>query len=70
MQLLGRRADRLCRLILSPHSTEVDIAMERHRVRALAESLFPERMELYEMVYESRFERLVQQFRERDADHA
>ncbi len=64
MRLLGRRADRVCRLILNSRATEVDIAMERHRLRALAQRLFPERMDLYEMVFESRFERLSRQFRE------
>ncbi|GIW70721.1 MAG: hypothetical protein KatS3mg102_0263 [Planctomycetota bacterium] len=59
----GRRADELCRMILNPHASEVDIAMERHRLRALAERLFPDQMELYEMIFESRFERLTQQFR-------
>lgn len=61
--LLGQRADHLCRMILSSECPDVEVALERGRVRALAESLFPDRMELYEMIYESRFDRLWQQFR-------
>lgn len=62
-RLLGELADRVCRMILSQDFPDVDVAIERGRVRELAESLFPDRMELYEMIYESRFDRLWQQFR-------
>ena len=34
-------------------------------LRVQAATLFPEKMPLYDMVYESRFRRLRQQFRER-----
>jgi hypothetical protein len=60
---VGERADRLCRMILSSDYPDVDIAIERGRVRELAEALFPDRMDLYEMIYESRFDRLWEQFR-------
>src|SRR5262245_43011453 len=62
-RLLGERADQLCRMILSSEHSDVDVALERGRVRELAEALFPDRMDLYEMVYESRFDRLWEQFR-------
>jgi hypothetical protein len=61
--LLGRRADGVCRMILSSECPDAEVAIERDRVRELAESLFPDRMDLYEMIYESRFDRLWQQFR-------
>jgi hypothetical protein len=61
--LLGQRADVLCRMILSSECPDVDVAIERGRLRELAETLFPDRMELYEMIYESRFDRLWEQFR-------
>jgi len=38
---------------------------ERLHLRVQAATLFPEKMPLYDMVYESRFRRLRQQFRER-----
>lgn len=62
-RMLGEHADRVCRMILSLDFPDVDVEIERGRVRALAETLFPDRMELYEMIYESRFDRLWQQFR-------
>ena len=65
--LLGQHADRVCSMILSSDCPDVDVAIERGRVRDLAESLFPDRMELYEMIYESRFDRLWQQFRSTSA---
>lgn len=63
-RLLGRRADELCRKILSRDYPAIDIAIERGRLREFAETLFPDRMDLYEMIYESRFDRLLEQFRE------
>jgi hypothetical protein len=63
MEKLRRAADRVCSLILISDYPEIDIEIERARVRELAEQLFPDRMELYEMIYESRFRRLWEQFR-------
>ena len=54
---------RICVLILSTDLPEVDILIERERLRELCEELFPGREELYDMVYESRFDRLWNQFR-------
>ncbi len=63
MRELGRMADRVCSLIVATDYPEVDIEIEKAKVREKCEELFPERMELYEMVYESRFRRLWEQFR-------
>jgi hypothetical protein len=60
---LQRAADRVCSLILISDYPEIDIEIEKARVRELAEELFPARMDLYEMIYESRFRRLWEQFR-------
>ncbi len=56
-------ADHVCRMILSRDYADIDIEIERGRVRDLCAELFPDRMDLYEMIYESRFERLWAQFR-------
>ena len=64
MARLARRADRIASLILASDYPEVDIAIERSKLRDFAEALFPERMELFDMVYEARFDRLIEQFRE------
>jgi hypothetical protein len=60
-----RHADRLCLLIVASDCSDREIDIERLHLRVQAETLFPEKMPLYEMVYESRFRRLRQQFRER-----
>ncbi len=61
---LKRGADRICVLILSTDLPEVDILIERERLRRLCAQLFPDREDLFEMVYESRFDRLWEQFRD------
>jgi hypothetical protein len=60
-----RHVDRLCLLIVASDCSDREIDIERLHLRVQAAALFPERMPLYEMVYESRFRRLRRQFRER-----
>lgn len=60
-----RRVDRLCVLIVASNCSDREIDIERLHLRVQAATLFPEKMELYDMIYESRFRRLRQQFRER-----
>ncbi len=64
MRELQRMADRVCSLILISDYPEIDIVIERSKVRERCEELYPDRMDLYEMIYESRFDRLWEQFRE------
>jgi hypothetical protein len=63
MRELQRMADRVCVLILSSDLPAVDIEIEKNKVRERCLELYPEREQLYEMVYESRFQRLWEQFR-------
>ncbi|NQT81677.1 hypothetical protein HQ563_01535 [bacterium] len=63
MERLRRAVDRVCSLILISDYPEIDIEVEKARVRQLAEELCPDRMDLYDMIYESRFRRLWEQFR-------
>ncbi|HUI05645.1 MAG TPA: hypothetical protein VL486_01420 [Verrucomicrobiae bacterium] len=58
-----RRVDRLCFLIVASEVSERDIAIERLFLRTEAARLFPDRLRFYEMLYESRFQRLLEQFR-------
>ena len=58
-----RRVDRLCFLIVATDTSERDITIERLFLRTEAGRLFPERVHFYEMLYESRFRRLLDQFR-------
>ena len=60
-----RHVDRLCLLIVASDCSDREIDIERLHLRVQAAVLFPEKMPLYDMVYESRFRRLRQQFRER-----
>jgi hypothetical protein len=61
---LQRMADRVCVLILSSDLPAIDIEIEKYKVREFCLDLYPDQEELYEMIYESRFERLWDQFRE------
>ena len=65
---LSLRADILCLHILRRDVPDVDIEIERRRLRERAQELFPDRMDLYDMIYESRFDRLCEQFRSRRSD--
>ena len=62
-QRFQRRVDRLSFLIVATDISERDISIERLFLRTEAARLFPERFKFYEMLYESRFDRLVEQFR-------
>jgi len=58
-----RRVDRLSFMIMATDISERDIAIERLFLRTEVARLFPERFRFYDMLYESRFRRLVEQFR-------
>jgi hypothetical protein len=58
-----RHVDRLCVLIVASDCSDREIDIERLHLRVQAATLFPEKMHLYDMIYESRFCRLRQQFR-------
>jgi hypothetical protein len=63
MRDLQRMANRVCTLILSSDLPAIDIEIEKNKVREFCLDLYPDREGLYEMVYESRFQRLWEQFR-------
>jgi hypothetical protein len=58
-----RRVDRLCSLIVASDCAEREIDIERLHLRVQAATLFPDKMQLYDRIYESRFRRLREQFR-------
>lgn len=60
---LQRDADRICSLILMADYPEVDIEIEKEKLREKFLELFPDKHYLYKMIYESRFKRLFEQFR-------
>jgi hypothetical protein len=60
---LQRKADRLCSLIVASDYPDVDIDVEIAALRRWCRRWLPDRTELFELVYVSRFERLREQFR-------
>ena len=58
-----RRVDRLCCLIVASNCTDREIDIERLHLRTQAVRLFPGKMALYDLIYESRLRRLREQFR-------
>ena len=63
---LQRRADRICALIVTSDYDDVDIDVEVAALRRWCADRLPERYDLFELVYASRFQRLREQFRDGD----
>jgi hypothetical protein len=64
MREIQRMANRVCVLILNTDLPAIDIEIEKNKVRERCLDLYPDREDLYDMIYESRFRRLWEQFRE------
>lgn len=62
MQQLARGAERICSMILDGDLPPIDIDIAIGNLRDEAEQLFPGSGTLFELIYESRFARLRQQF--------
>ncbi|HEX3445358.1 MAG TPA: hypothetical protein VHS80_11625 [Chthoniobacterales bacterium] len=58
-----RHVDRLCFLIVATDCSDREIDIERLHLRVQAMHLFPDKIPLYELIYEQRFQRLREQFR-------
>ena len=63
MDNLKRQADRISFLIVASDYPEIDIHIEEENLREECARLFPDRNELFEMIYAARFRRLMAQFR-------
>ncbi len=61
--ILKRKADLICTLIFCDQIPDRTIAGERKLLRQWCEKFLPEKAELYDLIYESRFDRLIEQFR-------
>ena len=59
-----RKADRIAFLIVASDYERVDVEIEKAELREECARLFPDKLELYDMIYESRFQRLWEQFRD------
>jgi len=60
---LQRAADRISFLIVATDYPRIDVEIERRNLRDLCRRLFPDKLELFEIIYEARFRRLWDQFR-------
>jgi len=60
---LKQKADLICTLILCDRIPDETIVGERKLLRQWCNKFLPDRLELYDLVYESRFDRLIRQFR-------
>jgi hypothetical protein len=59
-----RKADRIAFLIVASDYERIDVEIEKAELRQECARLFPGKLELYDMIYESRFQRLWEQFRD------
>ena len=63
VRALQRQADRICELIVSEDVPQIDIEIQQATLRDALTRTFPDKQALYQLLYESRFRRLWQQFR-------
>ncbi len=67
MREFQRKADRICCLILNPEYPLIDIDLEREALREECARVYPESLWLYDLIYESRFDRFIEQWRGEDS---
>jgi len=60
---LKRESHRICTLILNTDLEWIDIELQINEMRELCRAEAPEKAELFEAIYASRFERLWEQWR-------
>ena len=63
VRTLQRQADRICEMIVSEEAAPIDIEIQQAALREAFARAFPDKQMLYQLIYESRFRRLWQQFR-------
>ena len=59
-----RKADKIAFLIVASDYERIDVEIEKGELREECARVFPDKLELYDMIYESRFRRLWEQFRD------
>jgi len=60
---IKRGADKIAFLIVSTDYPGIDIEIEKRKFREKIEEIFPDKVYLYELIYEPKFRRLEEQFR-------
>jgi len=61
---IRKSADRIVSLIFNNDSSKIEIDIEKNKFKQLIKQISPEKADLYELIYEPRFDRLWNQFRE------
>jgi len=64
LAVFQRKADKIAFLIVASDYERIDVELEKAELREEAARLFPDKLDLYDMIYESRFRRLWEQFRD------
>jgi len=59
-----RKAEKIAFLIVASDYERIDVEIEKGELREECARVFPDKLELYDMIYESRFRRLWEQFRD------
>lgn len=62
VRAVQRQADRICEMIISGQVPAIDIEIQQAALREAITRTFPDKQSLYQLLYESRFRRLWQQF--------
>jgi len=65
---IRKMADRIASLIVSTDYPMIDIEIEKQKLQHRITELFPDKTELYDLIYKSRFSRLKEQFRDVDSE--
>lgn len=63
VRALQRQADRICEMIVTGDGAPIDIEIQQAALRDAIARQFPDKQGLYQLIFESRFRRLWQQFR-------
>ena len=62
-RVIQKDAEQICRMILNEDCPYVDIEIAKENLKEKVRKIFPDKMDTYRMIYESRFKRLWDQFR-------
>ena len=64
LKRLQRMAERICEMIVSGEAALIDIEIQQEALHQAVLKAFPDKETVYQLIYESRFRRLWQQFRQ------
>ena len=64
IQQIKKLADKIAVLIVSTDYPEIDLEIEKQKLKERISELFPDKIHIYGLIYEPRFKRLFEQFRE------